>query len=386
MATFALRRFARPETLKCVNPRHLHQLLSPFGEFFARRGVVLPASPDGATDYEKLTAVLISPASDTPEELAEALFFIHEMSTPQGMDALLEEAPRRHLVIADDSSLADVAIQVWLQDRELLERKHAESCLFRPRTFHNLLADGKRRGYLIDPSERQLLALEKALDDWFESKKRGRGTKVFVFPKEDDVWFLVRHGEPYKREGCMEGPNGASVFYRPERFDVLIYRPSLGELRVNARCKDEIELYRVQFGEHLFDNRAFFIWPGKYTLEPLRTDGRSSLVCSDVRAIESVALVEIQFAVGGKYRDLRIFRGSDLFAARELLPWSVPDSCTIRQATFRIRFADSHRPRSVVIQPPSVAQYTRDGDAALVERWLVARGFCMLEHKHAACA
>jgi hypothetical protein len=34
-------------------------------------------------------------------------------------------------------------------------------------------------------------------------------------------------------------------------YDVLVYQPDIGELRINARSKGEQDLYRAQFGEYL---------------------------------------------------------------------------------------------------------------------------------------
>src|SRR5262249_61943454 len=44
------------------------------------------------------------------------------------------------------------------------------------------------------------------------------------------------------------------------------------------------------------------------------------------------------------------------------------------RATFRVKFSGSKAPRSVTIRPSNVAQFTRDGDSALVEEWLAAPG------------
>jgi hypothetical protein len=47
--------------------------------------------------------------------------------------------------------------------------------------------------------------------------------KVFVFERPDEVWMLVRHGDPCKREGALEASGSSSVYYRPEVFDVIRY-------------------------------------------------------------------------------------------------------------------------------------------------------------------
>ena len=128
---------------------------------------------------------------------------------------------------------------MFLKDRRLLERKHAERYLTRPRTFDYFQTDLHPIPSFRQPSPQTLTALETDLDDWFELKKRGRGSRVFVYRKGDSIWFLVRHGDPFRREGSLEGSRASSVFYRPEKHDVLVYQPAIGEIRMHACNKGE---------------------------------------------------------------------------------------------------------------------------------------------------
>jgi hypothetical protein len=62
------------------------------------------------------------------------------------------------------------------------------------------------------PKAKAIQALEHELDEWFLEHKRGRGTRVFVYAKEDSCWFLVRHGDPFKREGSLDEGKPSSVY------------------------------------------------------------------------------------------------------------------------------------------------------------------------------
>ena len=226
MGSFNLRRFSNPATLKSIDPELFLEFLSPYRKFFSSRGVSLPDSPgDDEFDYQKLVDVFMTPGSDTPSELAEALYFINEMTTSEGMDALLMGVEQKGIKIENrpDPTPADVAVQVWLQDRNILERQHAESHLLRRRSFEyfvtakNLIPKPKK------PSNKLLTELASDLDIWFDKKKRGQGSKVFAYPKADCIRFLVRHGDPFKREGSIKKGKSSSVFYRPEKYDVLMY-------------------------------------------------------------------------------------------------------------------------------------------------------------------
>ena len=378
MATYNLRRFAQPAALKAIAPKRLQEFLGPYRSYVDGRGLPLP-SPNASNglDHEQLVEVLMSPDADTPKDLVDALFFVNEMSTDENMDLLLEEAETKGLSLdgKPDPTAADVAVQVFLQDRQLLERKHAEQYLTRPRVFEYFQTQARPVPAFKQPSWVTLVALEHDLDNWFEKKKRGRGSRVFVYPKGDSIWFLVRHGDPFRREGSLDGDQMSSVFYRPEKHDVLVYEPALGELRMNTCNKGEKEIYRVEFGRNVFGNKDFFPGTGKYTLEPLRRDGAVSIVCTDVDGMDWVRLREVQFLRGGTEREIEIRKAKDLFAALEGRGQSMPARAPILRASFHVKFTDAKSPRIVTIRPSNIAQYTRDSDADVVEDWLQKRGF-----------
>ncbi len=74
MATYNLRRFSHPDGLKAIAEEPLIALLQPHAAFFNGRGVSLPppGQADGL-DYEGIVQVFMTPDSDTPKELADAL-------------------------------------------------------------------------------------------------------------------------------------------------------------------------------------------------------------------------------------------------------------------------------------------------------------------------
>ncbi len=140
MATFNLRRFASPDALRHIQEENLRGLLSRHAAYFKKRGVELNGaapsrvaeplapygnSPAGAADhdgldYETLAGVLVTPDDDTPPALVDALYMIHEMSTDESMQVLLDananlpEKDRINFNGAPDLTPADVAILVSL--------------------------------------------------------------------------------------------------------------------------------------------------------------------------------------------------------------------------------------------------------------------------------
>lgn len=384
MASFRLGRFfSQPEILRSIDPENLLSLLVDHATALTAMGYVLP-SPDAAAtiDYEALTELLMEP-DKLPAALREAFFFIHEMATDEGMACLLEAAETAGIAIvgAPAPTPGDTAVQVWLKDPELLERKHAEQFLHSVRSFDSFATKVSPVPEYRDPVAMAAL-IAGDLDNYFEKKKRGRNTKVFPYIHDDGVWFLVRHGDPFKREGAIDDKGeSVGVYYWPERFDVIVLDPVEGELRINARNKGEKKEYRKLFGRHLYRDDEFFGGESKYTLEPLREPGEDAI--APVQGMEQVILTEIHFFWGGSHHEREIRKADDIFAAYHDSNRAFPAKAPIVKAVFRITFSDSDTPRTVTIRPPNVAQYMRDADAAIVERWLKTRGFIMKQSEEA---
>lgn len=380
MATFRLHRFSHVNTLKSIQPSYLLALLEPYKSYFAGRGVDLGAANSNEIDYEALRDELMGLDPSAPSELMDDLYYVHEMSDDGGMDELLaaiEELPaseRVELDLPPDPTPAEVAVQVRLQAPELLERCHAERFLTKKRSFEYYQPkDGADLKFRM-PTKKQLAALEGALDDRLDQLKRGRNSKVFIYEKDDGIWFLVRHGQPCKRESTVTKDGSGTVYFRPEIYDVLRYDPKSGDLSMNAETKKIGVLYREKLGLHLFGDATFFPGTSKYTLEPLLRDGEDCLVCSDVEGMEWVKLKEIHYAWGGPEGEIEIRKASDLFAVYRRRNRSLPNGRLLR-ANFAVKFVDSKTPRTVSIRPSNVASFARDGDAVLVEQWLIKRGF-----------
>jgi len=219
---------------------------------------------------------------------------------------------------------------------------------------------------------------EAELDEWFAKKRRGKHSKVYVFPKEDYTWFLVRHGKPYARESVIEAGESSAQYFRPEKFDVIVYNPVHGEIRMNAETKGEKELYRTKFGKYFFGDSEFFNGKSKFTLEPLREIGEDSILCDDIDGMEWVRLKEYQIYYGGAHKDVEIRKAEDIFASLRQRERSMPRSGTISKASFLIKFKDSKNARTVKLSSANRAQFKRDDDAEIIEQWMTNRGFIVV--------
>jgi hypothetical protein len=296
------------------------------------------------------------------------------MTTQEAMLELLEAAPAKLCTFPDgvEPTPADVAVQVWLKDRDLLERKHSEQFLIRPKSFASYQGAKGAADTVPQFTDDMRVRLQDALDDWFDDHKRGRGCRVFAHVRGNEIWFLVRHGEPFRREGAIEDGKSSSVYYRPEKFDVVIYGAELDGLSVNALTKAEKQLYREAFGEHVFGDVNYFGFGGRYSLDPLRERGEDLLDCSTVPGIQWIRLKEVE--VFHKNGVTINYSAPDLFSALREKVADILSNGFITKASFAVKFVDSKVPRSVSIWQPSRASYMRDEDRLLVESWMQQQG------------
>jgi hypothetical protein len=387
MANFNPKRFANIGALKAIQPQILREFLARFPEYFAGRTFLIDGDGSGL-DYEALATALLLPDDTAPPRLIDALYLIDEMSLDEMKEALLDAIevlpPGERAGLDDVSGLtaSDLAVRVWLRAPALLEHQHEEQhVVSAARSFEHNLPKEPPPHPLAVPTAARLQAIEQGLATWFSKRGKGDLVRVFAYPRPDAVWFIVRRGETFRREPVQSGHESGSVFFRPEKHDVVVYVQSNGELRLNASSVRDKDQYRRLFGLHLFGHEDHFPAKGqKFTLDPLRSAGAESLHCADIEGIESIHLTELTFIWGGAHGEIEIRKADDLFeafASRERELPRVP----LGGAKFRVKFADSKTPRSVSVRPPVNTSLTRDDDSRLVEDWMQRRGFALTRRK-----
>lgn len=370
MSTYKLRRFSKVAILEKVDPQLLYAFLSRFGDILAKQGIALTGPDD--LPLNRLVTAFLNPDVDEPG-LADALYVIDEMATRHGMHELLEAAEEAGLAWTGkrDPTPAEVAMWVWMERADLFEEKHARTLSTSRRAFETFFPRSLPR--FEPPSEETIVRITADLDDFFEKKRHGRGCHVFTGADRRRHWFLVRHGEPYQREATNDDGERSTVLYRPETYDVITYRPSTGELAINAASEWEKQLYCRALGALLFGEKPVeFSESGRYNLDPIRSLGRDCLECEDVKGIEWIKLRELRFLRGGPFREVEIHQALDLFGVfeRREMP-----KARIAYARFEVQFERATAPRMLSIDPPSDAAYTRDPDRDALEDWMALRGF-----------
>jgi hypothetical protein len=198
---------------------------------------------------------------------------------------------------------------------------------------------------------------------------------VWVYPRGEEFWFLLRHGTPMRHLEVQGQEEAETLICRPYEYDVLVYHAERGEIRIHGCSKTEEEHLKAAFGQHLFGSAEYFPGGAKFTLAPIVDLKRDCLACADVPGIERIELVELQMFEGGKDWMRTTWNAPDLFTKVEKERLALPPASMLVRASFKIRFSDSRKERTVKIIGSNKLCVVRDGDALLVERWLAARGF-----------
>jgi len=379
MSTFKLRRFSHPDSLRAVAPERLLAFLRPFDVYLTARGFRFP-SEHQQIDYDVLVRVLMNPDEDVPPKMVDALYVVHEMAEDDTMERLLDLAHQRNvdLDLDDDPTAADVAIALWLTAPDLLRELHAETFVTRPRRFEYWAGSSRRARAFPPHNERILRAVADRLDLWFKEKKKGDGTtEVFVFPHDEKVHVLIRHGMAMARVGSIKKGERGGEYFRPEVHDVLVYDTTMDVLGLKAGTKGERDLYRAVLGSLLFENETYFAKEFALDLGPLRKHGPEILAVDDIPEIASVKLIETRHFLGGETKERLIRQATDLFKAfgdRWQQRLSIGQ---LVGATFALTLGEGRikRVRKVAIQLPDIAKYDRDdADADIIELWLRCRG------------
>lgn len=380
MSAFNPRSFTNPDRLRSISPEHLLSFFVRWSDYFSRRGLDLTIVSAKDFPYERLANILLEPDQTVPDSMVNALFYVHETANAQSMDELLDRA--KLAGIADEigraPSPADVALQIWLRRPDLLELQHAESVAFDRSNFMYFAGSRARKnaGGLLVISDVHSKEMQDRMDNWFEEKRRGRKCRIFVFPRGEKIWILVRHGMPMRREGKHQDDGESGIaFYRPQQHDVLIYDNETDEIAVNAGTKGERSLYLQTLGKVLFGKADYFDASKRYSLGPLRELGPASMAHADIAQITGVRLVEFGRRWPGKVSEMETRKCDDLFKAYGDNWEKRLAGGSFTHATFKFAFEGSKRERSVTIRPSNIARYDREADEEVIEAWLKLRGF-----------
>ncbi len=397
MTALRLKCLNKPDVLKRIGRPLLARFFEQFASELNSNGLALPPPELSDADYFNSLAQLLMRPENLPDSLNAALVAVDDLSTPQGFEALEKSPgwPARQRFVKSESSREDIALQLWLADRDFIINIHNQLRFARLSVFEYashggvsaLPRAGSTASRCVSPSPPHSSPLDKsavlnltfALDSWFANNHRGsETTRIEVYPLRDEYWFLIRHGDLFIRAPKVRQQTTEILHYRPERDDVVVYSPDLDEIRVNARTQGERELYIAQFGLHLRGNLDYFSHRAPYTLEPLRIQGAGALDPDGLEGIADIKLRELEILLNNNQRETITRQAEDIFQCAPFDPRQaspIPEDVHLARAIFDVQFAGAGKAHPVEIRLPNILKLSRRCDPRAVQDWLIKRGF-----------
>ncbi len=167
MPNLHLGKFSNPEILTQIRKDLLLAWLWPMRDYFARRGLQLPApDSDGHLSCDTLAGILMDPAPDMPAELLESLCIFRDLDNDNAMDAICAAARRQGLDLATgpEPTPLDVVVRAWTLAPCLVEALHNRLDLKQPRSFKCFATDADPLPPFHGATPDQLAMLEARLD------------------------------------------------------------------------------------------------------------------------------------------------------------------------------------------------------------------------------
>jgi hypothetical protein len=378
MAIINFRHFIKPGIMMAIAPDRLVSLLYQHKEYFHRRGFFFPGERSGPINYAKLSSILVDPDDQVPSSLVDALYFISEMATTKIADKLVVVARSVYpgMAFSPLATAADIIVEVWLKDPDLVAKVHAASLINKPKSFEYHLSRNPRRRSFSMPTSETIQAMEAEMDEWFDQNRRGRDCRIIVSDHGDRISFLIRHGKQMRRDSRIKNGKSVGICYRPEVYDVVFYDRIRDELGIRASgTKGEKTLYRETIGDHIFNNWDYFDGNHKFTLEPLAKDGIASLVCSDVDGLDQVTLKAYGHRLNDEHSATDWHASENLFHTMAELKRTMPPASDLTKAVFLMKLTNVQKPRSLTIKLPNRVMYLRDDESHVIDKWLSKRGF-----------
>lgn len=379
MATFNPRRFVNVEILRQVDQDRLIEFLRKYEAYLKGRGFSFEKNEKGELEFDTLVRILLDPTDDVEIEFIDQLSLLHDVAQARRFDDLRDQAAAAGLIVPNEATPADVALQIIIHDPGRLRRMQAEGQIARPKTYIHFVSDAEPPEDFPSPTEEDRQRIAAAMDNFFAQNRGGRGCRIFVNEDPDGgrIQFLISHGMQFKREGSIVDGKPSSVLYRPEHHDVVIYDVRRNRLSIynKSQAKRERETYARVFGSTFFGDTAYFYRDELFTLAPLREKGKGALVCSDIDGIDEVRLIEIHVKFKNPFNESYIRKSTDLFASLDAANEKFPQNGELEEAKFEFKMSGSNSAPTATIAPFGRTRYDRSHDGLKIEEFFEKRGF-----------
>lgn len=355
-------------------PKYIAPLLRRYARYFKRQGVDVSALDNADATDRKLLEVLTQPNETMPSELREALHILDRVADEVGRNRIQAELDGSRLGIRGVADLTpgEFAIAVYLRKPDLIQSCYDMTVGEKVRQFDEFQSRSNRK-LTLSAAQRKESQLKRALSGWFVDQGRGGLCDIHVYTEEDEIVFLITHGRNYRSVGTVEQDRRRSrLTYRPQKHDVVMFNMQTHILKVNAQFQNEKDLYRRCFGEVLFGDPINFPGTDIYSLRPMQRQNFKLKLTADIR---NARVSEVWILVQDEHRLLERCSAYDILESARRQGRPNLQQGEIIRSTILIRYATGGRERKLELRPPNVADYDRDRDAKVTERFIEENGF-----------
>jgi hypothetical protein len=271
-------------------------------DVFARGGSPPEFANTAQATIEDVVAALTR--GSLPAHFHDLLQVLHDLGNAKGAHALNEGAVELGLDRDDwPDAVEELAVEVWARARA--DARYQRLLIVAEVGLHERAADAKYREYFgreartIEDPNAGAPVLQAALVPWFHKEHMGGRVRILLQPEDDRVVFCIFHGTQRQYETTFDDDGEGMVGFRPGICDVVTYEPLDGRLRVTARSKRIVELYRRGFGAAFFEDGTFFSERPGYDLAPLAVAIATGSLPppSDSSDVHGVSLVDCVWTV-----------------------------------------------------------------------------------------
>lgn len=369
-----LSRFSNPQVFRRFAPALLAEFLRPAATVLLDRGIHLPAFPTQENMPYDPIAKLFLQADQNLMELYDAIHLVSRLASNKGRGPIFEVAKELSVRIpAELSSAYDLALWVWLNHPVVAERAGFRLQMHNARSFHYFSSFLESKTPALQYTPEAIQRFAGAMSSFYSGVSKGGAVKVIDVEDGDELWLLTRHGGYLERRGDVDDETGevATVCFRDEEYDVLIYNTRHRELKIRNTTDAALDRMRFEFGQIFFGSGYTFVRRESFPLTLLCGTDHSYLRSTKVPGVRNVKLSEVRYTLPGAATTIMHAKSDDLLQTADKDGRIIPVSALlVDYAKFLFRFDGEQKYRSVELFPPNKSSFARESDAPKVEEWL----------------
>lgn len=373
-----LSRFANPQVFRRFAPVLLAEFLRPAADALLTREITLPAFPSSENMPYDQIAKLFLQADQNLMELYDAIHLVSRLAMNKGRGAIFEVAKDLSVRIPSElSSPYDLALWVWLHHPMVAERAGFRLQMHNARSFHYFASFLEDKAPTLQYTSDTIQRFAGVMSSFYSGVSKGGAVTVIDVAEGDELWLLIRHGGYLERHGDVNDETGevATVCFRDEEYDVLIYNTRHRELKIRNTTEAALERMRYEFGQIFFGSGHTFVPRESFPLNLLSGTDHSYLRTTKVSGIRDVKLSEARFSIRGAVTTIIHIKSTDLLQTADKEGRIIPaGALLVDYAKLLFRFDGEQKYRSVELFPPNKSSFARESDAPRVEEWLRAAG------------